>query len=182
MDWPLFVPTRKETTMAERWNEVAVLLREARNCLSHRHDGPDDSTVPVGLLTGSLEEFDEFLAHNEFELAWDALQAVAERTGASTDCWNKLAQAANAMQLPDKEAIAAQRVQPPVSFEQALAIARQDAEKAYGDLSSFDVSGFLAGDSWHVDYELKNRQSHGGGPHYRIDPMTGTILWKKYEQ
>jgi hypothetical protein len=57
-----------------------------------------------------LDEFEEFLAHNEWELAWDALAAVAERAGASPNCWHKFAQAASLMELPDKEATAAKRV------------------------------------------------------------------------
>jgi hypothetical protein len=129
-----------------------------------------------------LDEFDEFLAHNELELAWDALLAIAERTGAPTVCWDKLAQAADRMQLADKQAIAVRRAAPPISCEQALAIARQDAERAYRDLSPFEVTAVLAADGWHINYELKNQQIHEGGPHYRIDPASGTILWKRYDQ
>jgi hypothetical protein len=173
---------RSETAMKERWNEIARLLREARDCLSPQHSGPGDSAVPIGLLTGTLDEFEEFLAHNELELAWDALLAVAERNGAPTLCWHKLAQAAGLMQLPGKEAIAAQRASPPITCDQALTIARQDAERAYRNLSPYEVTAVLAADGWHVAYELKNRRAHGGGPHYLIDPTSGMILWKKYEQ
>jgi hypothetical protein len=168
--------------MKEHWNEVARLLREARDCLSPQDDTSGDSAAPVGLLTGTLEEFEEFLEHNELELAWDTLLTVAERKGASTVCWDKLARAAGLMQLAGKETIAAQRAVPPITREQALSIARHDAERAYRDLAPFEVTVVLAGDGWHVDYELKNRQAHGGGPHYRIDWTSGTILWKKYEQ
>jgi hypothetical protein len=168
--------------MPERWNEVARLLREVRDCLASPCSSLDGSAVPVGLLTGTLDELEEFLAHNELELAWDTLSAVAERTGAPAVCWRKLAQSAGLMELADKQAIATQRATPPISYEQALTIARQDAEKAYGDLSPFQVSAVLAADSWHVDYELKNPNVVGGGPHYRIDPTNGTILWKTYEQ
>ncbi len=40
----------------------------------------------------------------------------------------------------------------------------------------------LEADGWHVDYELKDTHLNGGGPHYLIDPSTGMILAKKYEQ
>jgi hypothetical protein len=95
--------------MQEHWNEIARLLHEARECLAPQHIGPGDLAVPIGLLTGTLDEFEEFAAHNELELAWDTLLAAAERSRAPTVCWNKLAQAAGLMQLPDKEAIAVRR-------------------------------------------------------------------------
>jgi uncharacterized membrane protein YkoI len=69
-----------------------------------------------------------------------------------------------------------------VTSDQALRIARLDAEKAYRDLSGYYIHVELDDDGWHVDYELKNSQSHGGGPHYVIDARTGTILAKRYEQ
>ena len=101
--------------MPDPWKEIASLLREARDCLFPQRSGTEVSSVPVGMLTGTLAEFEEFLAHSELELAWDALRAVAERNEAPTDCWRKLAQAARLMHLADKEAIAAQRVMPPNS-------------------------------------------------------------------
>jgi hypothetical protein len=75
-----------------------------------------------------------------------------------------------------------QRNQPTVSGDQALRIAEADAVAAYGDLSAYRIILALEPDGWHVDYELKNPQLLGGGPHYRIDPTNGSILWKKYEQ
>jgi hypothetical protein len=70
----------------------------------------------------------------------------------------------------------------PITSDEALNIARLDAEKAYRDLSGFTVSLQLDEQGWHVDYELKNRQSHGGGPHYVIDAQTGIIRTKGYDQ
>ncbi len=88
--------------LSASWKEIAQLLHEARACLS-----PDlvdrPSSVPDGVLSGTLDEFDEFLEHNELELAWDALVAVADRVGAPTPCWRKLAEAAQIMQLPIKQ-------------------------------------------------------------------------------
>ena len=56
-----------------------------------------------------------------------------------------------------------------LASDDALRIARLDAEKAYRDLSPYRVFVDLNDDGWHVDYELKNRHSNGGGLHYVID-------------
>jgi hypothetical protein len=69
-----------------------------------------------------------------------------------------------------------------ITSDQALQVARLDAEKAYGDLSPYRVTLVLEDDGWHVDYDLKNPAWNGGGPHYRIDPISGAILWKRYDQ
>ena len=73
-------------------------------------------------------------------------------------------------------------IQRQITCDEALKIGRLDAEKAYRDLSGYRVLVELHPDGWHVDYELKNRQSHGGGAHYVIDVQTGTICTKRYEQ
>jgi hypothetical protein len=69
-----------------------------------------------------------------------------------------------------------------ITSDEALRTARLDAERAYRDLSPFYVRVELEDDGWHVDYELKNQRSHGGGPHYVIDAQTKAILTKRYEQ
>ncbi|MGH7168687.1 MAG: PepSY domain-containing protein [Gemmataceae bacterium] len=76
-------------------------------------------------------------------------------------------------QLPNQTAI---------TSDQALHIARLDAEKAYGDLTPYRVSLVLEDDGWHVDYELKDPSWNGGAPHYLIDPTSGAILEKRYDQ
>ena len=53
---------------------------------------------------------------------------------------------------------------------------------AYRDLSPYRVQLVLEADGWHVDYDLKNPGWVGGGPHYVIDALTGTIVSKRYEQ
>lgn len=63
-----------------------------------------------------------------------------------------------------------------------LRIAHQDAQAAYHDLSGFKITLFLCPDGWHVDYDLTDPLSAGGGPHYVIDPNTGDILTRRYEQ
>ena len=66
--------------------------------------------------------------------------------------------------------------------ERALGIAQADALKVYQDLSGYRIRLALEEDGWHVDYELKDPKFKGGGPHYVIDPITGSILTKRYEQ
>ena len=71
---------------------------------------------------------------------------------------------------------------PAVTADEALRVARLDAEKAYRDLSPYRMEISLEQDGWHIDYEFKNPRMQGGGPHYVIDAATGAILSKKYYQ
>ena len=71
---------------------------------------------------------------------------------------------------------------PSITSDQALRIARLDAERVYRDLSPYRASVSLEQDGWHVDYELKDSHLQGGGPHYVIDPWNGAILGKQYKQ
>jgi hypothetical protein len=73
-------------------------------------------------------------------------------------------------------------VQQQITSDQALKVARMDAENVYRDLAPYRILVELQQDGWHVDYELKNGHSQGGGPHYVIDAKAGTIRSKKYEQ
>jgi hypothetical protein len=66
--------------------------------------------------------------------------------------------------------------------DQILRVAQLDAGEAYGDLLQFRVTLALTNDGWHVDYELADPQTNGGGPHYIIDPVSGKIVSKRYEQ
>jgi hypothetical protein len=167
---------------ARNWDEIRQVLKEARTqCAPQRGDQPPAS-VSDGLLVGTLDEFNEFLEHNELELAWDALAEVAERSQATRECWYRLARAADLMGLTDKRDKAQHRATPPVTSDQALAVARRDAEGVYQNLLEYWVSLVLEPDGWHVDYQLKNPRLHGGGPHYVIDAQTGVILSKRYEQ
>ena len=170
------------SNLATSWNEIRNLLREARDCLPPEQRPPGSAPVPVGLLSGTLDEFEEFLEHNELELAWDALAEVAGRVNAPPPCWRRLAHAARLMQLPAKEDEAVRRAGPRIPPDQALQIARLDAEKVYRDLTPYRISLTLEPDGWHVDYDLKGPEMNGGGPHYVIDPATGSILSKRYEQ
>ncbi|MGO9115500.1 MAG: hypothetical protein ACLP9L_40330, partial [Thermoguttaceae bacterium] len=66
-------------------------------------------------------------------------------------------------------------VQVQITSDQALRVARLDAESVYRDLTDYRILVELHQDGWHVDYELKNRHTQGGGPHYVIDAEAGTI-------
>jgi hypothetical protein len=63
-----------------------------------------------------------------------------------------------------------------------LRIAERDAETVYRDLSGFKITLTPALDGWQVDYELNDPLSAGGGPHYVIDPHSGDIISRRYEQ
>ena len=69
-----------------------------------------------------------------------------------------------------------------VDKNQALNIVRQDALTVYRDLDQYEVIIELQDGNWKVDYELKDKEAHGGGPHYIISGDTGEILSKRYEQ
>lgn len=66
--------------------------------------------------------------------------------------------------------------------DQILRVARLDAENAYRDLAGYRIHMTLEPDGWHIDFDLKDQSLNGGGPHYLIDPTTGSIVWKNYEQ
>ena len=69
-----------------------------------------------------------------------------------------------------------------LAVAEVLRIAHQDAQAVYGDLSRFKITLTPCPDGWHVDYDLTDPLSAGGGPHYVIHPHTGDILARRYEQ
>lgn len=69
-----------------------------------------------------------------------------------------------------------------LAVAEVLRIAHQDAQSVYGDLSGFKITLTPCLDGWHVDYDLTEPLSAGGGPHYLIHPETGDILARRYEQ
>jgi Peptidase propeptide and YPEB domain len=71
---------------------------------------------------------------------------------------------------------------PPLTPEQAVAVAQADATKVYRELSKYAIRIALEDDGWHVDYELRQPTHKGGGPHYVIDAATGAIRSERYEQ
>lgn len=81
------------------------------------------------------------------------------------------------------EPMAVSTERPVITSDEALRIARLDGEKAYrGDLSGYRITVALEQDGWHIDYELKDPNLNGGGPHFVIDEATGRIVSKRYEQ
>ncbi len=71
---------------------------------------------------------------------------------------------------------------PALTSDEALRVARADAERAYRELHLYRIEITLESDGWHIDYELKDPTANGGGPHYVIDATTGAIVSKKYYQ
>ena len=69
-----------------------------------------------------------------------------------------------------------------ITEARAREIAHDDARKVLPDLSGYKVQASLQDDGWHVDYELKETASQGGGPHYLIDSRDGKIIKKEYTQ
>jgi hypothetical protein len=69
-----------------------------------------------------------------------------------------------------------------LAVAEVLRIADQDAQAVYRDLSEFKITLTRCPDGWHVDYDLTDPVAAGGGPHYVIDPATGDILARRYEQ
>jgi hypothetical protein len=65
---------------------------------------------------------------------------------------------------------------------EVLRIAQGDAAATYRDLSGFKITLTPFPDGWHVDYDLTDPLSAGGGPHYVIDPHSGAIVSRRYEQ
>jgi len=80
------------------WKQVAELLENAAAALPEAAMKLDRTPPKVGSLKGTLGEFQEFLQHNELELAWEALAAVAKRIKAGAGVWLLLARAATLME------------------------------------------------------------------------------------
>jgi hypothetical protein len=163
------------------WNEISTLLLEARAYLTTL--GSDGvSPAPPAALTVTLGQFAEFLEHNELELAWDTLAEIATRAKAPPACWGKLAHAARLMMLTNKADEAARRAVPAVSCDQALAIARHDAEQAHREFLDHRIEITLQSDGWHVEFRIDKPLVAGGGANYLVDATSGAILSKTYYQ
>ena len=65
-----------------------------------------------------------------------------------------------------------------IKSDEALKIATLDAETKYRDLGRFRIEIALDDNGWRIAY--RTRLSHGGGPHYIIDALSGEIRWKCY--
>lgn len=69
-----------------------------------------------------------------------------------------------------------------IDKEEALSIARKDAEKAYRNLNRYEVLAEPNGNNWLISYRPKDTSLVGGGPQYVISGETGEILSRRYEQ
>ena len=99
---------------------------------------------------------------------------ASRRLGAMTLLWP-----GDRVQVPDAGDVTLVFLQ---EVAEVLRIAHQDAQAVYRDLSGFKITLTPCPDGWHVDYDLTQPLSAGGGPHYVIDPHTGNILARRYEQ
>ena len=71
--------------LRQHWAAVEQRLRAARDALI--------------ASTTDLAQFEEYLQHNELELALDELEALAERELASPAFWSEMQHAADAIEL-----------------------------------------------------------------------------------
>ena len=78
--------------------------------------------------------------------------------------------------------VTASQTRASLGVAEVLRIAHQDAQTVYRDVSGFKITLTPCVDGWHVDYDLTDPLSAGGGPHYVIDGDTGNILDRRYEQ
>jgi hypothetical protein len=69
-----------------------------------------------------------------------------------------------------------------ITKEKALEIASENASLYYRDLSVYVITVQILNDNWKVDYELKDGNLDGGGPHYTISGKTGEIIESHFDQ
>ena len=81
--------------LKETWNRTEALLREARSQFSEAGEA---------LCSQEMQEFGEYLSHNEFELALDMLDAAFDKSGhESWQVMELMARAAASMGLKDRQ-------------------------------------------------------------------------------
>jgi len=101
--------TNTTTSHEATWSEVQSLLRRASERICPVRNAAGRPQAESSYLGGSMDEFSEFVSHNEFELAWDALAAVADKVQVPPEFWDELAEAALLMELPRKRRDAEKR-------------------------------------------------------------------------
>lgn len=96
------------TELMARWTLIAFQLREAALALpAQQMTAVESNGVDPA---GSLVEFEEFLSHNELELAWESLAELAEGRRDTVLVWFHLAEAATLMELPNHKERAVRRM------------------------------------------------------------------------
>src|SRR5436189_5454374 len=83
-------------SLTKLWKRVGTLLKDAAAALPH----PDPD---AGSEAADYAAFKEFFGHNELELAWDSLAAVAKKQRAGAGVWVPLVQSAALMELRAQE-------------------------------------------------------------------------------
>ena len=86
-------PSREE--LERSWAITSALLAEAKDLLFA-------STIVAGDALRAAAEYEEYLEHNELELALDSLARAAEDCRAPSRVWRLLADAARNMELADR--------------------------------------------------------------------------------
>lgn len=83
-------------------SNISAILTDARKLLPYGVQSVESKPIPLGPLTGTLDEFDEFMKYNEFGLAFEAISIVGWKAKASIMFWEKLAQAEILMKIKGK--------------------------------------------------------------------------------
>ena len=86
--------------LQESWARTTAHLRRAARLLPE---------VPAPSEDGRVEQFREYLEHNELELALDALEALGECNPVPSEFWGHLREAAAEMRLEKHVARLAER-------------------------------------------------------------------------
>jgi hypothetical protein len=99
------------TALPQLWNQIRSHLTLARQELVTNDGRGQPNGQSPDRPAGTLADFEEFLEHNELELAWDALAAVAKRNDAPSSVWRHLSEAAALMGLQPRKEEALRRSQ-----------------------------------------------------------------------
>jgi len=92
----------EKSEKVEKLHKIRTCLAKALLELPETISNQETKPVPSGFLIGTRDEFEEFLEHDEFELAWETLFSMANRTDGSPSFWSLLATSADLMGLTDK--------------------------------------------------------------------------------
>jgi hypothetical protein len=82
--------------LLKRWKATTALLKRAYRAI------PPDSTETENRVVNLKKEFDEFLEHNELELALNCLEEIATLVPCRGGFWRDLERAAQMMKLEER--------------------------------------------------------------------------------
>ena len=69
-----------------------------------------------------------------------------------------------------------------IDREEAIEIAKHDADSAYGDISMYDIVIDTVGDRWKIDFVTNDSSKAIKGPHYLIAKLGGRFVMKHYDR